>query len=69
MMATIPPERLISPAKVAKLFGVDAKTVTRWALSGKLKSIRTLGGHRRFDELQVMTLLKKSEEGMSSEDS
>jgi excisionase family DNA binding protein len=29
------------------------KTVTRWAKAGKLTSIRTLGGHRRFRKSEV----------------
>lgn len=54
-----PPEvrRLLTPAEVASLFRVDPKTVTRWAKLGKLSSTRTLGGHRRFDEEEVMALL------------
>jgi excisionase family DNA binding protein len=42
---------------VASLFRVDPKTVTRWAKSGKLSSIRTLGGHRRYRESEVRELL------------
>ena len=51
-------ENLLTPAEVASLFRVDPKTVTRWAKSGKLTSIRTLGGHRRYKESEVKTLLK-----------
>jgi excisionase family DNA binding protein len=36
---------------------VDPKTVTRWAKAGKLSSIRTLGGHRRYRESEVKDLL------------
>jgi excisionase family DNA binding protein len=43
---------------VASLFRVDPKTVTRWAKAGKLTSIRTLGGHRRYKESEVRALLK-----------
>ena len=43
-------EPLLTPAEVATLFRVDPKTVTRWAQAGKLTSIRTLGGHRRYRE-------------------
>jgi excisionase family DNA binding protein len=39
------------------MFRVDPKTVTRWAKSGKLTSIRTLGGHRRYRESEVRQLL------------
>jgi len=47
----------LTPAEVASLFRVDPKTVTRWAKSGKLTSIRTLGGHRRYKESEVKALL------------
>src|SRR5680860_938877 len=50
-------EALLTPAEVAALFRVDPKTVTRWAKAGKLSSIRTLGGHRRYREAEVRSLL------------
>ena len=50
----------MTPAEVASLFRVDPKTVTRWAKSGKLTSIRTLGGHRRYKESEVKALLLKT---------
>lgn len=53
-------ERLLTPGEVAQLFRVDPKTVTRWAKAGKLSSIRTLGGHRRYREAEVLALLGKS---------
>ena len=53
-------EVLLTPAEVATLFRVDPKTVTRWAKSGKLTSIRTLGGHRRYKESEVKALLQKT---------
>ena len=57
-VAALPePERLLTPAEVAGMFRVDPKTVTRWAKAGKLSSIRTLGGHRRYRESEVRALL------------
>jgi excisionase family DNA binding protein len=50
-------EILLTPSEVAMLFRVDPKTVTRWAKTGKLTSIRTLGGHRRYKESEVKALL------------
>ena len=50
-------EVLLTPSEVAALFRVDPKTVTRWDKAGKLTSIRTLGGHRRFKESEVKSLL------------
>ncbi|MET1061090.1 MAG: BldC family transcriptional regulator [Nocardioides sp.] len=51
-------ENLLTPSEVAALFRVDPKTVTRWAKAGKIGSIRTLGGHRRFRESEVRQLLE-----------
>ncbi len=50
-------ERLLTPGEVAALFRVDPKTVTRWATAGRIGSIRTPGGHRRFRESEVKALL------------
>jgi excisionase family DNA binding protein len=50
-------ESLLTVAEVAAMFKVDPKTVTRWAKAGKLTSIRTLGGHRRYRETEVRALL------------
>jgi excisionase family DNA binding protein len=50
-------EPMLTPGEVATLFRVDPKTVSRWAKAGKLTSIRTLGGHRRYRETEVRDLL------------
>jgi len=49
---------LLTPAEVAALFRVDAKTVTRWAQKGLLNSVKTLGGHRRFKTAEIHKLLQ-----------
>lgn len=51
-------DRLLTPAEVADVFRVDPKTVTRWASGGRIESIRTPGGHRRFRESEIRSLLK-----------
>lgn len=53
-----PRHELLTPSEVAQLFRVDPKTVTRWAKDGKLASIRTLGGHRRYRWTEIEKLLK-----------
>ena len=53
-------EKLLTPAEVASMFRVDPKTVTRWAKAGKLSSIRTLGGHRRYREAEIRSLIDGS---------
>src|SRR5690348_5773602 len=57
-------DRLLTPGEVAALFRVDPKTVTRWAAAGRISSIRTPGGHRRFRESEVRALLE-GEEGLT----
>ncbi len=54
-------DRLLTPGEVAALFRVDPKTVTRWAAAGRIGSIRTPGGHRRFRESEVRALLEGDE--------
>jgi len=57
-------EALLNPAEVAALFGVDPRTVTRWANTGMLTSLRTLGGHRRYRESEVRSLLRRGVPGV-----
>jgi excisionase family DNA binding protein len=53
-------EQLLSPGEVAHIFGVDPKTVTRWARAGKLTSIRTPGNHRRYSAPEIYRMLDAS---------
>lgn len=57
---------LLTPAEVGALWRVDAKTVSRWARAGKLTSIRTPGGHRRYDAAEVQGLLDGSRQERTS---
>jgi excisionase family DNA binding protein len=50
-------EPLLTPAEVATMFRVSRTTVTRWANDGKLTTIRTLGGHRRYRSAEIRGLL------------
>ena len=51
-----PDGRLLTRAEVARIFQVSPSTVTRWAEAGKLPSVKTLGGHRRYEAEAVMAL-------------
>lgn len=52
-------DALLTPAEVAAMFRVNPKTVTRWARSGKISAIRTMGGHRRFRASEVTEALAR----------
>lgn len=43
--------------EVARLFNVDASTVARWAVIGKLPYFRTPGGQRRFPREAIDALV------------
>ena len=55
-------DRLLTPGEVAAIFRVNPKTVTRWARSGKLHAIKTLGGHRRFRASEIRDSLQRMAE-------
>lgn len=46
-------DEVLTSGQVAALLGVSAKTVGLWAREGKLRYIRTLGGHRRYRRSDV----------------
>jgi excisionase family DNA binding protein len=60
-MAVARNENLLTPAEVAALFHVNTKTVGRWAKAGKISSIKTLGGHRRYRASEIRGLSQPSE--------
>lgn len=59
-------EALLTPSEVAAMFRVNPKTVTRWARSGKISAIRTLGGHRRFKASEIKDFLAQVEEELDN---
>jgi excisionase family DNA binding protein len=58
-MSNIPvlEDSLLMPAEVGRLFRVSPKTVSRWAREGKIRAVKTPGGHRRYPETEVRRLL------------
>jgi len=52
--------RLLRTREVAVLFQVSERAVTDWARRGRLPSVRTPGGHRRYPAEQVYELLAQT---------
>jgi excisionase family DNA binding protein len=50
-------EKLLTSHQVAKLLNVWPHTLRRWEREGKLKPLRTPGGHRRYKESQIMAII------------
>lgn len=52
-------DRLLRTHEVAVLFQVSERAVTDWAARGRLPSVRTPGGHRRYPSAAVRELLRE----------
>lgn len=61
LTAVAVPAALLTPAEVATLFHVNSKTITKWARTGRLPYIQTLGGHHRYHHAEVARLLIATE--------
>jgi excisionase family DNA binding protein len=49
---------LLSPAEAAAMLHVDVATLARWSHEGRLRAVRTVGGHRRYYATDVMALAR-----------
>jgi putative resolvase len=49
-------EKLYKIGEAAELLGVTVASIRRWEKAGKIKCIRTAGGHRRIPESEVIRL-------------
>ena len=55
----LPPHvRWLSLQEASQMLGVHPSTLRQWADSGKIPTVRTPGGHRRFAESDVRSLLE-----------
>ena len=50
-------EILLTTAEVAKRLSVSQWTIRHWDSTGKLKALRTKGGHRRYRESEINRLM------------
>ena len=48
---------LMLTEEVAEAFGVSGATVARWGQTGRLTSVQTPGGHRRYFAVEVSALI------------
>jgi len=54
-------DKLIGTKKVAEMLGVSQDTLRRWDKNGKLLSVRTKGGHRRYLLSEIRKLQGKED--------
>lgn len=55
-------DSLLRTSDVAVLFQVSERTVAEWARRGRIPSVRTPGGHRRYPAGRIRELLVESGE-------
>jgi excisionase family DNA binding protein len=48
----------MTPGEVASVLHVDPNTVARWSDNGKLRALRTPGGHRRYFSAEVVEIAR-----------
>jgi excisionase family DNA binding protein len=58
MTAREPLPELMTPGEVAAVLRVDDTTVVRWARNGRIRSIKTPGGHHRYYAEDVEKLVR-----------
>lgn len=58
---------LITPGQAAKILSVNTETLRTWAEQGKIASTRTKGGHRRFQEQDVLRLKLEQQKRIKGE--
>jgi molybdopterin-binding protein len=51
---------LLKPREAADALGISYPTIKQWILRGKLKTVKTPGGHHRIPEAQLRPHLKRA---------
>src|SRR3954449_9990881 len=54
---TAPSPRWVTLRRACEILGVDESTLRRWADTGRLRSYRTPGGHRRFSLVNLAAMV------------
>lgn len=52
-------DKLLTVAQASELAGVSTESIRRWTNSGKLKTYRSAGNHRRIKASDLMRLIDK----------
>lgn len=52
-------DKLLTVAEASKIAGVSTESIRRWTNSGKLKTYRSAGNHRRIKTSDLMRLIDK----------
>ncbi len=64
MATTVP---MLTPREAAHMLGISYPTIKQWILAGKIKSVRTAGGHHRIATSMLKPFLEKDKTKPSTE--
>lgn len=54
--------KLFTPREAAKILGVSYPTLKQWIYKGKVRTVKTAGGHHRIPEKQIDKFLYRASE-------
>lgn len=54
-------DRVLTPGEAAAELGIGVQALRYWAKTGKIRALRTAGGHRRYRAADVARLKRKRE--------
>lgn len=52
-------QQKVTPREASAMFGVCTKTLARWDAEGKIRAIRTPGGHRRYYLAEIQQMVNE----------
>jgi molybdopterin-binding protein len=58
---------LLTPREASRMLGISYPTIKKWILDGKLKTVRTPGGHHRLSEAGLRPFLEADGKKPSTE--
>jgi molybdopterin-binding protein len=58
---------LMTPREASRMMGISYATIKKWILEGKLKTIRTPGGHHRLSEASLRPFITRDRKKPESE--
>ena len=58
---------LLTPREAARMIGISYSTIKQWILTGKLKTVKTPGGHHRIAQMSLRRFLVKDKMKVMSE--
>lgn len=59
-MNALPKPRLLTPRQASELLGISYPTTKHWILTGKIKTLKTPGGHHRIPMSELDAYLPRS---------